>query len=593
MGITNTIGLSLLVGIPIIIILYMLRPKNKPMTIPSLYLWQQMSEEIESATKLKKLKSSILMFIQLFIVLLLALILAGLFMKNTNNADRVLIVIDTSYTMGSEDVNGNRLEYAKELVSDYLDNLSPESLVSVLALEEVPRTLMQNEADKGFIKNTVKQLQVIDGICDLDLASDTITLLREEGQEVVYFGDRRIAGISQVLTLKDSKNYSVHDISYTKYFEEGSITVLTEIFNHDDEAALIPISLYIDDVFFGAKQIEVDGEASGKIFFENIPLETQSLHVQIDEEDILSIDNHAYTIVQSEKIQKALLVTESNKFLEKALSLHPNVELYVTDSVQNLYGYDLYIFDGLMPIDFPRDGQYILFEPDELQGSELLGYVENPVFTTNNHRITNLIEETEFSTRITSVYNIEDPRDVIYNTEYGAGAFETVIYDNKAIVFGFNIHDTDLPLSIEFPVMMMNSIEYLANNQMVGNENHFAGESITISIFPSTVRGSIISPSGIESELDLSRRELVYNKLSEVGTYRIIQENEAETMSEDFSVNTPIIIRSGGRVGEGLDQEAPLTSKNLGKILGIILVVLMIIEWLIYSYRRKIHEYTL
>lgn len=593
MGITNVLGLIGLIGIPIIIILYMLRPKNKPITIPSLYLWQQMSEEIESATKLKKLKSSILMFIQLFIVILLTLILAGLFLKNTNNADKVLIVVDSSYTMGSEDVDGNRLEYAKELVNDYIDNLSDESLVSVLALEEVPRTLMQNETDKGFIKNTIKQLQVIDGICDLELASETIELLREEGQEVVYFGDRKIQGVSRVLTVKETKNYSVHDISYTKYFEEDSITVLTEIFNHDDQAGLIPLSLYVDDVLFGAKQIEVEGESSGKIFFENIPIDTRALHIQIDEDDILDIDNHAYTMVQAEQTQKALLISESNKFLEKALGLHPNIELYVTDSAENLYGYDLYIFDGLMPVDFPRDGNYMIFDPDEIDGIELLGYVENPVFTTNNHKITNLIEQTEFSTRVTSVYNIEDSRDIIYNTEFGAGAFEMKIHDNKAVVFGFDVHQTDLPLSIEFPVMMMNSVEHLLNNQMVPNINHVAGESVTISIFPSTIKATITSPSGIESNLDLTRRELVYNQLTEVGTYTVVQESEAEFVSESFSVNVPLITTTGGSVGEGLNTDVPLSSKDLGKIIGIIVVVFMLIEWIIYSYRRRIHEYTL
>lgn len=593
MGITNVLGLIGLIGIPIIIILYMLRPKNKPMIIPSLYLWQQMSEEIESATKLKKLKSSILMFIQLFIVILLTLILAGLFMKNTNNADSVLIVIESSYTMGSQDVNGNRLEYAKELVYDYVDNLSEESVISVLALEEVPRSLMKNEANKGFVKNSVKQLQVIDGICDLELASETIELLREEGQEVVYFGDRKINGVSRILTVKETKNYSVHDISYTKYFEEGSMTVLTEIFNHDEEVALIPLSLYVDDVLFGAKQIEVDGESSGKIFFENIPVNTNSLHVQIDEEDILDIDNHAYAMVQADKIQKALLVSESNKFLEKALSLHPNIELYTTDSPDNLYGYDLYIFDGLKPLDFPRDGNYMIFDPDEIEGAPLLGYVENPVFTTNSHKITNLIEETEFSTRVTSVYNIEDSRNIIYNTEFGAGAFEMTIHDNKAIVFGFDVHQTDLPLSIEFPVMMMNSVEHLLSNQMVENVNHFAGESVTISILPSTINATITSPSGNESDLDLSRRELVYNQLSEVGTYTIVQESEAEFISESFSVNVPLISTTGASVGDGLNKDVPLSSKDLGKIIGIIVVVLMLIEWLIYSYRRRIHEYTL
>ena len=88
MGIANVWGLIGLIGIPIIIILYMLRPKNKPMTIPSLYLWKQMVDEIESASRLKKLKSSILMFIQMLVVFLLSLILAGLFVRSTEKASK-------------------------------------------------------------------------------------------------------------------------------------------------------------------------------------------------------------------------------------------------------------------------------------------------------------------------------------------------------------------------------------------------------------------------------------------------------------------------------------------------------------------------
>ena len=58
-------------------------------------------------------------------------------------------------------------------------------------------------------------------------------------------------------------------------------------------------------------------------------------------------------------------------------------------------------------------------------------------------------------------------------------------------------------------------------------------------------------------------------------------------------MNTPMLKNIGGSVGEGLENDVPLSSKNLGQILGIIVVVLISIEWIIYSYRRKIHEYSL
>ncbi len=132
-------------------------------------------------------------------------------------------------------------------------------------------------------------------------------------------------------TIRDSRNFSVHEITYTKYLKEGNITALTEIFNQSEEMQIIPVSLYVDGLFFGAKQIEIEAGASGKLFFENIPLETERLHVQIDAEDILAVDNHSYCIIRQEKMQKVLLVSKSNRFLEKALALHPNVELYVSE----------------------------------------------------------------------------------------------------------------------------------------------------------------------------------------------------------------------------------------------------------------------
>ncbi len=191
MGIANVWGLIGLIGIPIIIILYMLRPKNKPMTIPSLYLWKQMVDEIESASRLKKLKSSILMFIQMLVVLLLSLILAGLFVRSTEKASKVLLIMECAYTMGATDVGSNRLEYGKELAADYIRDLGEDSEISVIALEEVPRTILKDEKDKGMALTAIDSLKVVDGISDIGLAVDTIELLREPEQKVVYVGDRK------------------------------------------------------------------------------------------------------------------------------------------------------------------------------------------------------------------------------------------------------------------------------------------------------------------------------------------------------------------------------------------------------------------
>jgi len=603
MGFTNVFGLIGLVGIPIIILLYMLRPKNKPLNIPSLYLWQSLKEEIESASKLKKLKSSILMVLQIIIVLLLSIILADVYIRDNNASEKVLIVVDCSYTMASSDVEGNRLALAKKLADQYIDGLNEGTAMSLMVLEDVPRMILTNETDGTLVKKAIEDLQVMDGLGDLSIAKETIELVREEGQEVIYFGDRRLAGAIVYSTLKDTKNYSVHQLSYTKYDELGTISVLTEVFNQDDKEAIIPLSLYIDGQFFGAKQLVIEAKSSGKVFFEDIPLSAHELMIELDVSDNLEIDNKAYGLVTQEKMKKALLVTPSNVFLEKIIRLHPNIELFVAstsdtqegDSLkfQSTYsGYELYIFDRSFPEEFPTDGNLILIDPVDVEEIPTVGYVENPKFSTNNHEVTRHIEATEFSVRIASVFKDINPRDIIYMTEFGPTAYSTEMNEVKTVVFGFDLHDTDLPLSLEFPVLMMNTLDYLIQNSLVENTNLVTGDSVMISILPSATEAFVTLPDGKKQPLSTLKRDAVFTDANQVGTYLVEEVTPTGSVFDEFTINVPKLMETTETLDPSTDGADQFLAKKLGYIFGYIVVIVILSEWFIYSVRRKIYGNT-
>ncbi len=591
MGITNTLGLLGLLAIPIIIILYMLRPKNKPVAIPSLYLWKQMQEEIEKALRIKKLKTSILMFLQMLVVLLMVLILAGFFIVGKKESANLLLILDASYTMKSLDLGDSRMERAKEEAKEYLKQLDDGSMVTIMVVEDVPKTLVKNESNKGLLISYLDQIDAVDGMCSMELLEQSIESVREPGQEILYIGDRFLTGVGNIRTLSSEKNYSVHDITYTKYLKEGSITALTEVFNHDVEAGLVQVSLYVDNQYFASKQIDVGPKESGKLFFEDIPYEAEVLHVEIDNEDILAGDNHAYQVIQSEKIQKVLLITEGNSFLEKALSLHPNVEVYTGSEVEGLYGYDLYVYDGVIPEKYPASGSYMIFAPSKLPEIDLLGYAENPEIVTKDHHITDHIENPEFATRITAVFDVEDDSKIIYDTNYGAVAFETLINDNRALVYGFDIQDTNMPLSIEFPILMMNSLDYLLSNRMVEDRSYYVGENLEVSILPSGSKGQVISPGGLTYPLSFDRKTQVMPVLLSAGIYQVVQQNNYDQWSEAFAVNYPKQMLGEGRLADEDLVDSVLQNKDLKVILGLIALLVLGLEWTIFGYRRKIHEY--
>ena len=76
MGFFNAIGLIALIGVPIIIILHMLKRKQKDVIIPSTYLWERAVDTSVQSKPWQKLKKSLPLILQLIAVTALGLAVA-------------------------------------------------------------------------------------------------------------------------------------------------------------------------------------------------------------------------------------------------------------------------------------------------------------------------------------------------------------------------------------------------------------------------------------------------------------------------------------------------------------------------------------
>lgn len=595
MGIQNITGLAALAFIPVIIILYMLRPKNKPVILPSLYLWKYAIDEIEAASRFKKLKSSLLMFLQILAIVLIALILAGLFIKGEGKKGNVIIVMDCSVTMASKDLEPTRLEYAKLMAKDYLKGLDKEATVSIIALKEVPEIILTKEKERGIATALIEQLTTTATLADFEWVHQTIATLKgNEETTIAYFGDGSLQGADNFVVRNSDDNMSVYDVVYTKYEDQKTISVLTEVFNHSSKSERVPISIYIDNTFFDAKLVDIETKSSTKVFFDNLPMDAKELKITIDREDILPVDNIAYGVVGEESIKKVVLVSTGNIFLEKVLRLDSSIELYKAniENSNNLHGFDLYVYDAYMPEVLPKDGALLLFDPEDNAYFTSLGYVKQPVFESSEHPIMNNIYRPEFQAAMTRTYAIEGEYEPILTTEFGTSAFAGKINGQSLAVFGFDLHYTDLPLSVEFPILMMNILDYLLPKSMLSERSVEAGGAIELLISPQTTKATIEGPLGNRYSLPLSKQEHLFSHTYTTGVYTYTQEGLQRKYSEQFAVN---VKKPSSESIFGEDKNVgnqPLaTTKSLTKIIGILLVCVLIVEWFIYSYRRRVHAY--
>ena len=593
-GLTNSWGLLPLALIPIIIILYMLRPKNTPRVIPSIYLWKTAIREIESASKFQKLKSSILLFLQILAIILLALMLAGLFIKGDTSAKHTVIVIDCSVSMQSEDVSPNRMEVAKDQAENFVRQLGEETEITLVALSELPEILLTNEKDQSAIIKTIQTLQMVDTYANQELTKQTIEVVKkDEETEVVYFGDRVIDGARNYRVLESNENTGIAQISYTKYPQQKSISVMVEVFQNGLEPSMLPISLYVDDLLFDAKQIQVEKDQTAKVFFDGIPFDVKEIKAQVDEEDYLVKDNMAFTIVTNTQKRKVALVTTSNIFLEKIIKLNPNLDLHLVEPKDKnaLDGYDLYIYDSCLPDQLPTDGAILSFNPPKENGYfQSLGYIQQPELFSAGHEITHLLEQPKFSIGVTAIYELPSWGEAIYDTEQGVCAFSGIYNHANTVVYGFDLHNTDLPLSVEFPVLMVNTLNYLVPSSMLENSSTQAGEAMEITIYPNTKAGRVIGPDGQEYLMDLEDYQYLFQDTEAVGIYEVLQESDDQVISEKFAVNVPRREETIKISDSEDDQSTYYNPKSLLKWLGILVVLILVIEWFIYSYRRRTHE---
>ena len=104
--------LTFLLAVPVVIILYLLKPRGKDYRISSNLLWAQLFRNQQSKTFLEKFVTNILMYLQILVILLLVLaLMSPFFQKEGRSRGNVILVFDTSGSMQHDTGEGRtRLE---------------------------------------------------------------------------------------------------------------------------------------------------------------------------------------------------------------------------------------------------------------------------------------------------------------------------------------------------------------------------------------------------------------------------------------------------------------------------------------------------
>lgn len=594
-------GLLALAGVPVIILLYILKQKHTALNVSSLYLWRSALQDMEANAPWQKLKKNILMFLQILAVVLIALILSEPLIKTAGGrGEDVVVVLDCSLSMQSTDMEPTRFEAAKKDAEKLVESYNPNTRFSIIVCGRSPYIAQHLVEDKNKILQEIKDMQVTDAVSDIDAASQLAhSLMRQNpGSKVHWFGDELNPLINEYVEYysynRNGDNYAVTMLSERESEDGKSITALSRISNYTNQSAQLDISFYVDKKLFDARRINVGAKNSESIYWKDIPQSVTLLECRIDTKDSLEKDNHAGKVVYQQKSRKVLLLTENNVFLEKVFSVMSNLEIYRTDpdNMDTIKGYDLYIFDGVMPEKIPEDGHSMFFNPPENSYFEIDRHIDHTHIRPLKHSFFNDIgKDMSFAAAKTSLYTLPQWANALMETDEGFSAFEGFYGKTRWIVFGFDLHNTNFPVKSFFPIIMTRATETLIPGDMNNLSSIYAGDFIELPIDPEARRVYIIDPDGKELLVAPPFPVPRFDETTKSGMYTLSQQLEEDVLNHSFFVNPPSQEEFNFRTQAQSELETQETQRNVKpnggfdlKILILWLLMLtLIIEWWVYT----------
>ncbi len=590
--------LLFLCAVPIIIILYLLKPKGKDQKVASNLLWQKLFKNQESKTFFEKFVHNILMYLQILIVALLAVALMSPYIHvEGRNGGHVIFVMDTSGSMQHKNAKGQtRMEESVRAACDYVD-ASDQTTFSVVTNDALGTDLLVvGSADKSAVKSALNSIACSDAAGNLTDAESLVETLYSGGEEdakasVIIFtdgaGEAAAGTFVKYMEAEVSvagevcSNLSNDFLSYV--LTEDGYDVVCSITNYSDLAASCEVSLYEgEDKLLAIRQMTVEAGESSVCLFSDIAWEGDFLKSVIgavsfsgeSRTDSLEADNTSYAVREESSRANAVLIGSGNTYIEKAFRAATGKDVVKsdTDQLTSEEDYNVIIYDAGEKISYDSNWNRLVFGDN----GNSAGKVENVMLSASAGTLTSGLSEYQIGVNRAYYYELPEWAESFLECDGKCIGYFGEHDGRKEVVVGFDIRESDFPLKAEFPIFISNVMNYLSDTSLLAANQYVAGETV------------VFQP---QSDIDISELSASTEK---AGLYTV----SAGDMEESYVVRFAADTESDGRVlaesvNKADEYEALKVKKTLRNVFLILALILFVIEWIIYvrqmRYRGKFY----
>jgi von Willebrand factor type A domain/Aerotolerance regulator N-terminal len=511
----SQLGLLFAAAAAVMVGLYILKLRRRTFAVPFVPLWNRILKDKEATSLFSKLKRLLSLLLQLLVLACLVLAVGDPRAQATLIKGRTLVVLlDASASMQATDGSPTRLAQGKEEVKRLLRGLSGADRMLIAQMDATTTPVSPLSSDTSELERALETVQATDTRADFarGLRFATDTLRGADNSEIVVVSDGALraaedslgkvhlgdAKLSYVTVGKEARNVAISQFSVRRYpLDKNHYEVMLEVTNTGPETEDIELSLLGDGTLVDLSKLKLKPGERLPRFYRDLSGASRTLEAKLrpleGSVDLLPADNHAFALLPERRRAKVTVVTSGNTYLEAALLLDEYLDVEIVSPAnfaKSPKKTDVVILDGVTPVELPESNA-IFLDP---RGAGAPVKVEQAITAPGFDKIDRKHPLVRFlaldDVNIATGHRlVPGPGDrVVGASNEGALLVTGQRGRFKFMALGFDVRDSDLPLRIAWPLLLLNTINYFT-----GESGTYLSSFRTGDVWHVPVRGDLKS----------------------------------------------------------------------------------------------------
>jgi hypothetical protein len=602
-----------------IVLLYVLRLKRREHIVSSTMLWQSALRDLQANSPWQKLRSSLLMWLQIaFLVLAVLALVRPAIRVLTSGGQNIAIIVDASASMDASDVVPSRFERARAEANRLVNALSTGDSATIISAGAQTRVLASPTTNKNVLKRALATAGTQDTNTNLREAIVLAgSLLRGKnknvkGAQIYVLSDGAVPELNDLSTgdigLQFVKigtrndNLAVTAMDVRRGYAAGSrYEIFATVRNFSKQPRKINLELLHNGNLVAVRPVTIAAQGQQSQLFENTGFEQGLFSVRFDADDDLKNDNIAYAMLEPRSAIRVLLISEGNLFLERALNVDPDVELFRTTpgayaTAKTGSDYDVVVCDGVAPKGLPATNQLLFNTFTNMAPVTKGGITQSPSVADwdRKHPVARFAPWNDIRMAQAQAVQLKPWGQALVEAERTPLIVAGERGGQRVVWCGFDLRETDLPLRVAFPIFITNSLQWLTAPRGAASTQDGAplraGQTVSLNVPSGTKEINVTAPDGSQQRVPVQATPVLFGGADRIGVYTASvggKDGWKKTFavsllnsSESNLAPRDALKVSGGKTVQG--EAGARSNRELWGYIALAALLLLTVEWWIY-----------